>query len=324
MPPRKSLFKALLEYWDTALLIIGSIAALLLSQFGLIAKEQTSAIILILVTAIAVHQIRSELHTDETLSTREEKHTKALEDTRSSIQGDIATLTSATNTTLQQYSDVRAAVLRFEMVLTQQYRCEASQVDQRNFYIRLTNAVEHAEHAIDLTQLDALPPEQYGIPEKMKYFALSNELVRTKPHIRFRRIVAIPNIDKLKWVREVLNSVKDCPNYNMHYVDIASERFFMPPLSLQLVDRRELCMVDPTRGFLTVAGQDRSLWIKSTDIVEVFAEYYEKFWTLTTPIKEGGVVYWDVLDKLETEIVGREQPPFPSDSAPEDVQGHKS
>lgn len=279
-------------------LLVLALGGAIATQFNVISINTLITLSLILLCALAINQMRGGVRVEKVATELHDENLQAMQEAVSLVDKGLGQFTVP-----QQ--QLMKAVDHVEGLLTKQHPDEAELVDQRMFYVRLIAALESAQRTVDLTQLDAVPPAQYGIPEKERYFNLSTEMVNTRPQIRFRRIVAIPNTEKLEWVLGVLEEVKALPNYNMHYVDISSERFFMPPLSLQIVDSRELCVVDPTRGFLTVAGQDRSLWIKSQSVAQVFSEYYEKFWSLTVPIKEGGVIYYDVLKRIEEQISSR-------------------
>lgn len=293
-----SLWTRALEEWDMLVLLVLALGGAIATQFNVISINTLITLSLILLCALAINQMRGGVRVEKVATELHDENLQAMQEAVSLVDKGLGQFTVP-----QQ--QLMKAVDHVEGLLTKQHPDEAELVDQRMFYVRLIAALESAQRTVDLTQLDAVPPAQYGIPEKERYFNLSTEMVNTRPQIRFRRIVAIPNTEKLEWVLGVLEEVKALPNYNMHYVDISSERFFMPPLSLQIVDSRELCVVDPTRGFLTVAGQDRSLWIKSQSVAQVFSEYYEKFWSLTVPIKEGGVIYYDVLKRIEEQISSR-------------------
>lgn len=288
----KSLYEEILEEWDALVLLILSVGGILADTFLDLPEGLISTLVLLIVIAISVRQIRTSIKSEKMIEKGQEEikqeFQQLLENDKSSRLG----LSDQNRVIINNLDRVR------ETLLSQKSH-EAAICDQRNFYVHLTDALSRVQFTVDLTQLDAAPPSAYGLPEKIDYFNLSTRTVIEKPHVRFRRIVAIPNFEKLAWVRQVLEQVKNNANFNLHYVDIATEKFFMPPLSIQIIDRKELCMVDPTRGFLPIAGGDKSLWIRSDSICEIFSEYYEKFWIATVPVKEGGIIYWDVLDKIE-------------------------
>jgi hypothetical protein len=179
---------------------------------------------------------------------------------------------------------------------------EGEVCDRSRFYIHMLNALRNATKSVDLTQLDDYAPSHYGTPEMVEYFDLQKKSVRSRPNLKFRRLVAIPTLEKLEWVLEVLESVQDCANFQISWIDISTQAKAPPPLSLQIFDRREICLVDPTLGTMRPEEQRHMLWLSGRAAAEVMAVYYDGMWNLGTRIKEGMIVYWAELDSLLTRL----------------------
>lgn len=176
---------------------------------------------------------------------------------------------------------------------------EAERCTRDRFYEHMLTAVERAQVSVDLTQLDERPPKDIGTAGMVAYFERQAEIVRERPSVIFRRIVAVPTLEKLEWLLEVLTKVGESPNFQIAIVDTAdASPSLPPPLSLQIFDEREMCLVDPTIGYMRPERQTNMLWVHGRATAAVFSVYYDDFWKLSTRLKEGSIIYWSVLDHL--------------------------
>ena len=183
---------------------------------------------------------------------------------------------------------------------------EAEQCTRDGFYDHMLNAVERAQVSVDLTQLDERPPKDIGTARMVAYFKRQAEIVAERPHVIFRRIVSVPTLEKLAWVLDVLEKVGTSPNFQIAVVDTSSAGPTLPPpLSLQIFDDREICLVDPTIGYMLPERQKNMLWVNGGATAAIFSLYYEEFWKLTTRLKEGSTIYWTVLDDLLETLAAR-------------------
>jgi len=177
-------------------------------------------------------------------------------------------------------------------------------VTQRECYVLLKRSIQQAEKTVDLTHIEANPPQSAGIKEKDEYFSAVKKVIKSK-NVRVRRIVTIPNMKKLEWVKGLINEFKDCPNFNVHYTDMDCYNFCVPPLSLQIVDSRDVLIIDMTKGYHTATEEDVDLWISDEEIAQPYQQYYEQYWKTTMKIKEGNMIYLDNLQKIEDKIKER-------------------
>lgn len=179
---------------------------------------------------------------------------------------------------------------------------QAERCDRPQFYKHMLRALEGATRTVDLTQLDERAPKHYGTPEMEAYFQRQAQVVKERPSVIFRRIVAVPTLDKLDWLLDVLERASGYSNFQLNVIDIAEAVKLPLPLSLQIFDRRELCLVDPTLGYMRPEEQRNMLWVDGREVAEVFAVYYQSLWQLSDRVKEGSVIYWPVLRTLLTEL----------------------
>ncbi|WP_232236186.1 hypothetical protein [Nocardia sp. BMG51109] len=182
---------------------------------------------------------------------------------------------------------------------------EAEICDRTGFYRHMLSALRATSRSADLTQLDSQPPQHYGTPEMVEYFDTQTALARANTGIKFRRIVAIPTLEKLEWVVSFLDQVRYCTNFQVGVVDLVETEKLPPPLSLQIFDRQEICLVDPTFGYMLPEDQRHMLWMKGNAAAEVFSTYYDTLWYSSSRLKEGNIIHWDELEKRAQELTTR-------------------
>jgi len=177
----------------------------------------------------------------------------------------------------------------------------AKVVNQKEFYSRLVYAITNARRTVDLTHHESRIPEKSGIKEKITHFRQMRKKIK-EGKVTFRRIVTITNSEKLAWVKKQLQLYATCPNFNLRYSDVEINRGHVPALSMQIVDGKELFIIDIERGHHTISEPVKDLWIREPVVAENFGRYYEKYWKAATPLKEGEIVYWDTLAKIEEKL----------------------
>jgi hypothetical protein len=270
------LIRFLVEELDAAVMLIGAGALAVVRLFGQFESLKEPAIVALFVAlGFRVFRMKYQLY---------------------EVHRDLTTRADA----------VRDDVDSLQSMLESDRLHEGEMCDRTSFYRHMLDALRDASNSVDLTQLDSYPPSHYGTPEMVEYFDLQTRMVRERPSIKFRRIVAIPTLEKLEWLLGILDQVKDCPNFQINVIDISkSGGSLPPPLSLQIFDRREMCLVDPTLGFMLPEDQRHMLWVRGQSVSEVFAIYYDSLWGLGQRIKEGSIIYWDVLDAILKDLTAR-------------------
>ncbi len=244
---------------DLVIALIGSILSLILFFFDLIPVNYFYPIIFAILGTIVLSQLRDNASRDS--------HFKKLED-KIGITFDSRT------------------------------------VDQREFYILLDNAVSNAKSTVDLTYIERFAPEVTAMPEKTQYFQTIKNVVRRKKHIVFRLIYAIPpepsdRIRKIEWIRSRLLAYQNCGNMNIRVVDYASVRSPVPLLSLQIVDSTEMLLIDMRKGSHSLSARVDDFWSNMPEAIKHFNRYYDLLWINATPLKEGNLIMWEILQELE-------------------------
>ncbi|MDB4223368.1 hypothetical protein N9850_06320 [Granulosicoccus sp.] len=182
---------------------------------------------------------------------------------------------------------------------------EAEICDRPSFYLHMLDALQRARHTVDLTMFDQYAPKYIGTPEMVQYFELQSRMVQEKPNITFRRIVAIPTLEKLEWVLDVLEETSDCPNFQINVIDLDGTNALPAPLSFQIFDNKEFCLVDPTLGEMIPTPQPKMLWVRGAAATQAFSYYYDAVWSRSQKLKSGPLIHWTVLESLLAKLSNR-------------------
>lgn len=182
-----------------------------------------------------------------------------------------------------------------------------------DFYYKLTKCRLCAKTEVLLTQLDPHPPESYEDESKRKsYFASDIEYARTHSNVNIKRILSIETEAKMKWVRDLIEATKDLPNLFLAFVNIdniAKERPFPKMLSLQIIDKEEVFVLNPQYSYMPKSYQP-CFYLKNKDVAQIFADYHAAIWReleLDSEndeykhgciLKEGKEIHTDRLDKI--------------------------
>lgn len=175
-------------------------------------------------------------------------------------------------------------------------------VTQGEFYVHLAQAVSRAKSRIDLTHHQPLPPTMTSIEDKRAYFELIDTVILTGA-LTVRRLVSVPNVAKLEWIEELLERYKECPRFHLRVSPVVRTTIdVMSPMSVQIVDDRECFIINLARGSHTESEDDVDLWIEGGETSRYFARYFEEYWRISTPLKEGVTVRWDEMGKLRKKV----------------------
>lgn len=281
-PSARRIIRWFIEEFSTIAVLVAGAVIVVANQFGKLSSLSGPALVAILVAlSFLVVQIRYKLSSVE----------EDVEDVEKSVE--------------RKSDEVRQDFGSLRGLLESDRLHEAEMCDRTGFYRHMLGALRSAGKSVDLTQLDSHAPKHYGTPEMVEYFNLQTRMVREYPGMKFRRIVAIPTLEKLEWVLDVLDDVKDCPNFQINVINLATDGSLPPPLSLQIFDRREMCLVDPTLGYMLPEDQRHMLWVKGGAVSDVFSIYYDSLWGLAQRVKEGSITYWPLLTNIHKEIAAR-------------------
>lgn len=182
-----------------------------------------------------------------------------------------------------------------------------------DFYSKLTKCRLCATLEVLLTQLDPNPPESYEDESKRKsYFDSDIEYAKSHPHVTIKRILSIETEEKMEWVRGLIDATKDLPNLFLAFVNIeniAKERPFPKMLSLQIIDRNEVFVLNPQYSYMPKSYQP-CFYLKNRDVAQIFVDYHTDIWRELERdsenneykhgciLKEGKEIHIDRLDKI--------------------------
>ena len=179
-------------------------------------------------------------------------------------------------------------------------RLACREFNQREWYEELTAVAVRARDNIDITQHEPALPRNSGIEEKRRCFeALGDKLCNQ--HVLSRWLVAIDSLEKLDWVRQLLEVHGENYAFSLsfaHFDPHAVKR----PISVQIIDRSVAFVIDLAKGYHSVSELDRDLVTDDPTLVEHLQRYYNQYWLRATPLKEGASIYWDRLRALEDEL----------------------
>lgn len=300
---RKELWRRLVTFlsedWELKLLVVLAVLGLAVTaipyitvELGNIAAYYTLAV----VCTLALHEIRASraIKTDlSAVSSLQKVHDTKLDQvikeqsrSREHVAG-LSTIQEEQDTKLDRVVKSQRQTLERFLVPS-----GAQAVDQREFYRRLSEATRTAERQIELTHHEAMPPSLTGIQEKREYFTtIEHTLLHTD--LPVRRIVSIPTPAKLEWVEDyLLGTFAERPNFSLRYTPFSyADRPTLIPLSLQIFDREACAVINVHSGSHTETEPDLDLWIDSDVVAQYFSRYYDQYWAVCLPLKEGNNIY---------------------------------
>lgn len=219
-----------------------------------------------------------------------------LRDIKSKIEKIVPTVTSL-STEIRNFNNASIEVL----------------TQHEDFYSKLTKCRLCATREVLLTQLDPNPPESYENEGKRKsYFESDIEYAKSHPYVTIKRILSIETEEKMKWVQDLIEATKDLPNLFLAFVNIeniAKERPFPKMLSLQIIDKEEVFVLNPQYSYMPKSYQP-CFYLKNKDVAQIFAEYHTAIWRELERdsegdeykhgciLKEGKEIHADRLNKI--------------------------
>lgn len=154
---------------------------------------------------------------------------------------------------------------------------------QSELYTELENKVVHANRRVYLMHLDSKPPTSstYNDNNRIKYF--KNCLAKAEEgRVKFRRIVNIENQEMLDWVENLINATDDLQNYQIAYIKTGDKgienNFPFTITSCQIIDDDKMFLLNPVQNYVPRGEFLDCAYIENTEIVTVYAEYYNKLW----------------------------------------------
>jgi hypothetical protein len=161
---------------------------------------------------------------------------------------------------------------------------------QTEFYRVLNDKVLSAKSKVWLMHLDPYAPDSiiYNDEARKVYFKNCADKAiaqngANKP-VEFRRIINIPNLDKLEWVENLIKETKDIKNLHLAYIhldDLDIENSFpVSVTSCQIMDNRAVFLLNPELNIVPKGEFKKCIIIENEKVVEIYEEYYKSIWEL--------------------------------------------
>lgn len=156
--------------------------------------------------------------------------------------------------------------------------------NQHDFYCHLNEKVLKSTNRVWLTHLDQWAPisPKYTDLDRVNYFDSVLQYAKNHEEIDFKRIISIPNEEKLAWVEKLINDSSSHHNLNFAYIKIDDIETLFPTsvVSCQIIDFDKMFILNPllNRVPRTRGKFKDCLYFENRKIVEVYADYYDKLW----------------------------------------------
>jgi hypothetical protein len=174
--------------------------------------------------------------------------------------------------------------------------------DQPTFYATLKEAVCNSKTEVMFIHLDPEVATQSNSNDgRVGYFDSAHEYVRTHS-IHLRRIISIPNENKLEWTKNLIENTKDIATMDFAYVKIdpIEKSFPETVISFDIIDNDRLFLMNPNLNYIPLGRTfpySGILDIECEEAVKVYKEYFERLWTeITKPNSKSGCYLKKGLD----------------------------
>lgn len=152
------------------------------------------------------------------------------------------------------------------------------------FYAHLTKSRNEAKKVVYLTQLDPWPPKNYENQNSTRksYFEMDVQYLNDHPNVLVYRILSIETVEKLEWVKGLIQATSGYSNFFLAYVNIDSIQDSVPfpkMLSLQIIDKEEVFCLNPRFSHMP-RDYEPCYRFKNKDVAEIYVDYYQKIWEI--------------------------------------------
>lgn len=150
--------------------------------------------------------------------------------------------------------------------------------DSDRYYALLEEATRNAKKSLRFTYLTTEPPTKLE-PRAEVYWKFFIEFAEKKQELLIKRIASIDNQDKLSFLKERTNELRDIKKYGLRYY-LPSES---PPLpGLEIIDEEQVFFFGPE------ADIRRYLYVKDKVLAHGIAKYFDDVWDFLG--KEGRIL----------------------------------
>lgn len=140
--------------------------------------------------------------------------------------------------------------------------------DSDRYYALLEEATRNAKKSLRFTYLTTEPPIKLE-PRAEAYWNFFTKFAEKKQEVLIKRIASISNPDKLSFLKERTNELRDIEKYGLRYY-LPSE---FPPLpGLEIIDDEQVFFFGPE------AEIRRYLYVKDKVLAHGIAKYFDDVW----------------------------------------------
>lgn len=179
----------------------------------------------------------------------------------------------------------------------------SQKVTRKEHYQKLNRAASKATSKIWIMTIDAALTSKTikNIPERQKYYRNIERIAKKNQNISIKRIYGLPideqtRKDKLEWIKNDLEKIKKCPNYQIRIFDWRKFNEIPTPLSIQIIDENFVGLVNLGNASLGVDGGGEDICIKDKNIVQHLSLYYETVWSKCDILKNGEEINYKLFD----------------------------
>lgn len=158
---------------------------------------------------------------------------------------------------------------------------------ERDFYSLWAAQITTAQNNIDVTHLGPEPPRNRHGREEVKYFREMKKLYK-ESKAQIRRVERL-TVDKLEWIKKLVEDFRGVPNFSLRAYHDPSE--FEMPMALSV------CRIDDRYAWIVAAAEHestanyRDLLIAGKDTVDLVRRYFhDRLWERGLKIIDHGVV----------------------------------
>jgi hypothetical protein len=145
------------------------------------------------------------------------------------------------------------------------------------FYENLIKANENAKQRIWLMNLQDYSPYYYGGKNRINYYDSLMKITLAKENVDVRRIMRIPTIEKLEWLKKLIKETEHISNFHIAYLNNSSRCPKSLMISVQIIDDQIAFLINPQKNTSAMIF-NQCYQINNHEIVCAYIEYYMTLW----------------------------------------------
>ncbi|MDP2216992.1 MAG: hypothetical protein Q8J68_06905 [Methanolobus sp.] len=244
---------------------------------------------------------------------------KSIDDEKKVTRELVGHISSLINDIKDDVNDTCDNFESFKKTLTERHKEDAkiyvlNSADE--LYKKLGEEVTHAKN-IRIMHFDSFSPEYYGGEERLKYFNLIFEYLKSNHDVAMKRITSLCEVEKIEWLKRIIKNeeVQNLEKLDIAYIDIPNlEDSVLNTLSTlvscQVLDGNKTFLLNPLVNFVEAsATYHPCLYIESESVAKVYADYFDKIWHEAQAkrgncrlIKKGKKCMIEELDMIEARL----------------------